>query len=356
MDLSILGKNIAAVLEQFFTEVETTMGQLSPEKFEQLRVNFLGKKSPISGLMTELKNLSKDEKPQAGKMINDARQTVEGKLNELKTQAISWEIEAKLSGEALDISLPVEGFDNKGSAHPVTLMRRILVQSFRHLGFTVYDGPELDFEFFNFTALNLPPYHPARDMQDTFHIADHKDLMMRPQTSTVQIHAMLREKPPLRIIAPGRVFRCDSDPTHTPMFHQIEALVVDENISFADLKGTIDVLLKSIFNKDLATRFRPSYFPFTEPSAEVDLMCTVCMGKGTDCRVCKGTGWLEVGGCGMVHPNVFEAVNYDAEKYTGFAFGFGIDRLAMLKYRLSDLRTLFEGNHKFLSQFPISAS
>lgn len=354
MDLAILEKNISTVLEEFHQEVDTTIKQESPELCERLRVNFLGKKSPISSLMTELKDLSKEEKPRAGKMINDARQIVEAKINELKTLAINWEIKAKLTGAPIDISLPHESSTMIGSAHPVTLMRQTLVNSFRHLGFTVYDGPELDFEFFNFTALNLPAHHPARDMQDTFHIANHKDLMLRSQTSTVQIHAMLREKPPLRIIAPGRVFRCDSDPTHTPMFHQIEALVVDENISFADLKGTIDVLLKSIFHKDLRTRFRPSFFPFTEPSAEVDLMCTICMGKGIECRICKNTGWLEVGGCGMVHPNVFDAVNYDSEKYTGFAFGFGIDRLAMLKYKLSDLRTLFEGNHRFLSQFPIS--
>jgi phenylalanyl-tRNA synthetase alpha chain len=230
-------------------------------------------------------------------------------------------------------------------------MRKRLLKIFRHHGFTVYDGPEVDYDLYNYELLNFPDDHPAREMQDTFFVDGQEKLLLRSHTSNIQIHTMLNAKPPLRIIAPGRVFRCDNDPTHTPMFHQIEAFVVDKGINFAHLKGMIDVFLKEIFGQEMKTRFRPSFFPFVEPGAEIDMQCTMCHGKG--CRVCSDTGWLEIGGCGLIHPNIFEAVEYDSEQISGFAFGFGIDRMAMLADALPDLRQLFEGNKDFQSQFPI---
>jgi len=299
-----------------------------------------------------LRNVSKEERPVAGKAANTLRQQIESSITGLQSAATDWLLHQKLSQPPLDVSLPVA--QNVGALHPVSLMRQELFNIFRRLGFTVYDGPEIDFDFYNFTALNIPEHHPARDMQDTFYIKGEERMLLRTQTSNIQIHAMLNEKPPLRIIAPGRVFRCDSDPTHTPMFHQIEGFVVDTNISMAHLKGTLDVLFKSLFGQDLKMRFRPSFFPFVEPGAEMDLQCVACRGAG--CRLCKNTGWLEVGGCGMIHPSVFEQVGYDSETWTGFAFGFGIDRMAMLKHNLPDLRMLFEGNAAFLDQFPISGA
>ncbi len=246
--------------------------------------------------------------------------------------------------------MPVESAAARGSLHPVTLLRRTLLTEFRRLGFTVDDGPEVDYESYNCHALNRPDHHPARDMQDTFYLKEQQKLLLRTHTSNIQIHCMLNERPPLRVVAPGRVFRKDSDPTHTPMFHQIEAFVIDDGINFGHLKGVIDSFLKAVFGHGIKTRLRPSYFPFVEPGAEVDLQCVQCAGKG--CRLCKQTGWLEVGGCGMIHPLVFEAVEYDTDQWSGFAFGFGIDRLAMLKYRVPDLRQLFEGHHGFLGRFP----
>jgi phenylalanyl-tRNA synthetase alpha chain len=318
---------------------------------EALRIAYLGRRGKVNTLMEELRACSKEEKPLAGKAINSLKNSIESTVNELKGSVAAWTIEKSLSAPPLDISLPVGGKHPGGSLHPVSLMRRIMLREFHRLGFTVYDGPDVDYDFFNFSALNFPDDHPARDMQDTFFIKGQDDLLLRTHTSNVQIHAMLNEKPPLRIVAPGRTFRCDSDPTHTPMFHQIEAFMVDRDISVAHMKAVIDTFLNAIFGTNMKTRFRPSFFPFVEPGAEVDMQCVLCLGKG--CRVCKQTGWLELGGCGMIHPNVFEAVGYDSEAYTGFAFGFGIDRIAMLKYRLSDLRQLFEGDHAFLGQFPV---
>ena len=324
-----------------------------PKAVEDLRIAYLGKKGRVTGLLEELRNVPKESRPEAGKTVNTLRQFIDGEISRLQGLSADYVLNLRLSAPALDVSLPVDQSAPGGSLHPVSLMRQILLKEFRRLGFTVYDGPEIDFDFYNFNALNVPESHPARDMQDTFYVKDREKLVLRTHTSNIQIHAMLNEKPPLRIIAPGRVFRCDSDPTHTPMFHQIEGFVVDRNISFAHLKATIDTFLKAIYGNDLKTRFRPSFFPFTEPSAEFDLQCVLCAGKG--CRVCKQTGWLEIGGCGMIHPNVFESVSYDSEDWTGFAFGFGIDRMAMLKYALPDLRQLFEGNYKFLGQFPLFA-
>jgi phenylalanyl-tRNA synthetase alpha chain len=322
-----------------------------PRQVEDLRVKFLGRKGHMTAIMDHMKQLAKDDRPEAGKLINELRQMIEDAIGQLKQAAAEQQIQQVLNKEPVDITLPVADDTPQGSLHPVTLMRRILLREFRRLGFTVYDGPELELDFYNFAALNFKDDHPARDMQDTFFLKNRRNMVLRTHTSNLQIHAMLREAPPLRVVAPGRTFRCDSDLTHTPMFHQIEGLVVDKNISLGDMKGVVDRFLKAIFGDDLQTRLRPSYFPFVEPGGEVDLQCVSCRGKG--CRICSSTGWLEIGGLGMVHPNVFEAVGYDSEKYTGFAFGFGIDRMAMLKYNLSDLRQLFEGNQQFLGQFPV---
>lgn len=336
--------------QAFATESAAVKAEPTAQAVENLRLKYLGRKGHIAGLMDSLKGCSKEDRPLAGKAINVLKQTVEKTIEDLKNAASRHAIKTKLASAPLDVSLPVAPAGRGGSLHPVTLMRKTLSEEFRRLGFTIYDGPEADYEFFNFTALNIPDYHPARDMQDTFHLAGQENLVLRTHTSNIQIHCMLKERPPLRIVSMGRTYRCDSDPTHTPMFHQVEGFIVDRDINFGHLKGTIDAFLKAVYGQDLKTRFRPSYFPFVEPGAEMDLQCVLCRGKG--CRLCKETGWLELGGCGMIHPNVFENVDYDSEAYTGFAFGFGLDRMAMLKYQLSDLRTLFEGNDRFLRQFP----
>ena len=341
------------IRKEFIEKSGGVKAQPTPKSVDDLRVAFLGKKGRVTTLSEELRNVPKEKRPEAGKAVNTLRQFIEAEVATLQSFSGEFVLNQKLNAPALDVTLPVQQTAPGGSLHPVSLMRQILIREFRRLGFTIYDGPEVDLDFYNFNALNVPESHPARDMQDTFYVKGYENLVMRTQTSNIQIHAMLKEKPPLRIIAPGRVFRCDSDPTHTPMFHQIEGFVVDRNITFANLKATINTFLTAIYGSELKTRFRPSFFPFTEPSAEFDLQCVLCSGKG--CRICKQTGWLEIGGCGMIHPNVFEAVDYDSEEYTGFAFGFGIDRMAMLKYSLPDLRQLFEGNYKFLGQFPLFA-
>jgi phenylalanyl-tRNA synthetase alpha chain len=341
----------AEALSQEFQSVAAGVAKApAPDAVEALRVGWLGRKGKITALLEGLKNATKEERPLLGKAVNVLKQQVEARINELQQASSAFAIEQKLTSESVDISLPVGPLAPRGSLHPVSLMRQELLKEFRHMGFTVYDGPEVDYELYNFSALNISEDHPARDMQDTFHVKEQERLVLRTHTSNIQIHCMLNEKPPLRIVAPGRVFRCDSDPTHTPMFHQIEAFVVDKGISFAHMKGVIDAFMKSIFGANMKTRLRPSFFPFVEPGAEMDVSCVRCSGKG--CRLCKETGWLEVGGCGMIHPNVFEAVGYDSDYYSGFAFGFGIDRMAMLKYDLDDLRLLFEGSDPFLAQFP----
>jgi phenylalanyl-tRNA synthetase alpha chain len=349
--LSSLIEKAEEIKSQFVKESIDLRQKPDGTLIEQLRISFLGRKGSITGLFDDLREVSKDERPVAGKALNVLRQEVESVIAELLTASKAYALEQRLRAEPIDISRPVGDSMKAAALHPVTLMRQVLLKVFRGHGFTVYDGPELDYDFYNFSSLNFPDDHPAREMQDTFFVAGHDRLLLRTHTSNIQVHAMLKERPPLRIIAPGRVFRVDNDPTHTPMFHQIEGFVVDRGISFAHLKGMLDSFLKAVYGKDLKTRFRPSFFPFVEPGAEVDLQCTMCRGKG--CRVCKQTGWLEIGGCGMIHPNVFEAVDYDSEEYSGFAFGFGLDRMAMLAYGLPDLRQLFEGNAEFQSQFSI---
>lgn len=339
-----------AVRAEFDIDAAAVKAAPTTDAVEALRIAYLGKKGKVTALLEGLRNATKEERPLAGKALNQLKQGVEGVVGELADAAKGQAVEARLSATQLDVTLPVQSAA-RGSLHPVTLMRRELLREFRRLGFTVYDGPETDFEHYNFNALNMPDHHPARDMQDTFYLKEAEQLVLRTHTSNIQIHCMLNERPPLRIVAPGRVFRCDSDPTHTPMFHQIEAFVVDRNITFAHLKGVIDAFMKSLFGSSMKTRLRPSFFPFVEPGAEMDLQCANCTGKG--CRLCKQTGWIEVGGAGMIHPNVFEAVEYDSEAYSGFAFGFGIDRMAMLKYNVPDLRQLFDGDYSYLGQFPL---
>ncbi|KAF0809875.1 phenylalanyl-tRNA synthetase subunit alpha [Alcanivorax sp. S71-1-4] len=314
---------------------------------DEVRVNYLGKKGEISQLLKGLGKLSAEERPQAGALINEARDAVQQALETRREAMEQAALNAQLAGERVDVTLPGRG-ELPGNLHPVTRTRRRIEDFFAGLGYDVAEGPEVEDDFHNFEALNIPGHHPARAMHDTFYFGDGR--LLRTHTSPVQIRVMENGKPPFRIIAPGRVYRCDSDLTHTPMFHQVEGLLVDQNITFADLRGTVAAFLRAFFEvDDLAVRFRPSYFPFTEPSAEVDIGCTHCGGNG--CRVCKQTGWLEVMGCGMVHPTVLRHGGVDPEQYSGFAFGMGIERLAMLRYGVNDLRMFFENDIRFLSQF-----
>ena len=313
---------------------------------EQLRVDYLGKKGQITALLKGLGKLSTEERPKAGALINVVKQELQELIGERKNSLASAAVEAQLAAETIDVTLPGRG-QSTGGIHPVTRTIERIEDFFSSIGFEVVEGPEIEDDYHNFEALNIPAHHPARAMHDTFYIDE--TTVLRTHTSPVQVRVMESEKPPLRIICPGRVYRCDSDLTHTPMFHQVEGLLIDEQSSFADLKGVVEEFLRVFFERELAVRFRPSYFPFTEPSAEVDIQCVNCGGEG--CRVCSQTGWLEVMGCGMVHPRVFEYSNIDAEKYSGFAFGMGVERLAMLRYGVNDLRLFFDNDLRFLEQF-----
>ncbi|MBB6521757.1 phenylalanine--tRNA ligase subunit alpha [Pseudoteredinibacter isoporae] len=313
---------------------------------DAVRVDYLGKKGQITALLKGLGKLSAEERPAAGAEINKAKQEVQDQITAKKAAFEQAAINAKLAEETVDVTLPGRR-DEQGGLHPVTRTMQRIEELFTVAGYSVEQGPEVEDDYHNFAALNIPDHHPARAMHDTFYVdASH---VLRTHTSPVQVRTMENQEPPIRIICPGRVYRCDSDLTHTPMFHQVEGLVVDKNISFADLKGTMVQFLRAFFESDVDVRFRPSYFPFTEPSAEMDIQCTGCGGEG--CRICSNTGWLEVGGCGMVHPNVFEMSGIDTEVYSGFAFGMGVDRLAMLRYGINDLRMMFENDLKFLKQF-----
>lgn len=316
------------------------------KELEHHRVLYLGKKSVLSEQLKSLGKLAPEERPSAGLKINNVKQSIEALIHSRSLQLEADEIERQLSSETVDITLPGRK-QNCGTLHPVMQTMDRLREIFSKLGFAFMQGPEIENDFYNFTALNVPPLHPARAMQDTFYFEDGK--LLRSQMSPVQIHAMQKMSPPLRMVAMGRVYRRDFDLTHTPMFHQMECLMVDERVSFADLKGLLHEFLYSFFSPNIPIRFRPSYFPFTEPSAEVDIGCINCASKG--CRICKNTGWLEILGCGMVHPNVLHEVKIDAKRYQGFAFGVGIDRLAMLKFGITDLRALFENDLNFLKQF-----
>jgi len=313
---------------------------------EQLRVDFLGKKGQITALLKGLGKLSAEERPKAGAQINVIKQELQGLIGERKVVLESAAVEAQIAAETIDVSLPGRG-QSTGGIHPVTRTIERIEDFFSAIGFDIVEGPEIEDDYHNFEALNIPAHHPARAMHDTFYI--NENTVLRTHTSPVQVRVMETQKPPLRVICPGRVYRCDSDLTHTPMFHQVEGLLIDEKSSFADLKGLVEDFLKAFFERELKVRFRPSYFPFTEPSAEVDIQCVNCGGDG--CRVCSHTGWLEIMGCGMVHPRVFEYSNIDTEKYSGFAFGMGVERLAMLRYGVNDLRLYFDNDLRFLEQF-----
>jgi phenylalanyl-tRNA synthetase alpha chain len=314
---------------------------------DNLRVQYLGKKGEITLQLKNLGQLPADQRPAAGQEINKVKQAIQQLIEARKVTLNASQINEKLKAETIDVTLPGRGV-NKGGLHPVTMTMNRIDRMFAKLGFDIAKGPEVEDDFHNFEALNIPEHHPARAMHDTFYFDDGR--LLRTHTSPVQIRVLEHQEPPVRVIAPGRVYRCDSDLTHTPMFHQVEGLLVDENVSFSDLKGTLHEFLKLFFEQDdLKTRFRPSYFPFTEPSMEVDISCVMCAGKG--CRVCSQTGWLEILGCGMVHPEVFRKSGVDAEKYTGYAFGIGVERMAMLRYGVNDLRLYFENDLRFLQQF-----
>ena len=317
------------------------------QSLDQVRVNYLGKKGSITAQMKNLGKLSAEERPKAGQIINQAKQAVQSAIESRKETLETAKLNEQLLSETIDVTLPGRSH-GIGGLHPVTRVLNRIEDLFNQLGFEIAVGPEIEDDFHNFEALNIPESHPARAMHDTFYI--NENLLLRTHTSPVQIRAMKDREPPLKLIAPGRVYRCDSDVTHTPMFHQVEGLMVDEQVTFTDLKAVLIEFLHQFFERDdLAVRFRPSYFPFTEPSAEADIECVMCGGEG--CRVCSHTGWLEVLGCGMVHPNVFKHVDIDSEKYTGFAFGMGVERLAMLRYGVNDLRLFFENDLRFLKQF-----
>ncbi|MES2624323.1 MAG: phenylalanine--tRNA ligase subunit alpha [Pseudomonadota bacterium] len=318
----------------------------SSQELEQLRVQFLGKKGSFTEQLKALGALPVEQRPAAGAVINQAKELVLAALAERKRIFEEADAELQLATQQLDVTLPGRR-QSIGGLHPVTRTIERIEAIFAGAGFRTVEGPEIEDDYHNFEALNIPEQHPARAMHDTFYFD--ATTLLRTHTSTVQVRVMETTQPPIKIICPGRVYRCDSDMTHTPMFHQVEGLLIDEKASFADLKGLIAEFLQVFFEADLAVRFRPSYFPFTEPSAEVDVQCVSCKGKG--CRVCSQTGWLEVLGCGMVHPKVLAKSNIDPEKYTGFAFGMGVDRLAMLRYQINDLRMLFENDLRFLQQF-----
>ena len=314
---------------------------------EKLRVEWLGKKGRVTDLLKSLGQLDADERPKVGAEINAVKQLLSERISERKETLQQAAIASQLAAEALDVTLPGRRED-LGALHPITRTIDRMAAYFGALGFEVVEGPEIEDDYHNFEALNIPAHHPARAMHDTFYIDDTH--VLRTHTSGVQVRTMETREPPLWVICPGRVYRCDSDLTHSPMFHQVEGLLIDENVSFGQLKGIIQDFLHAFFEQDgLAVRFRPSYFPFTEPSAEVDIQCVKCAGKG--CRICSGTGWLEVMGCGMVHPRVLEMSGVDTERYQGFAFGMGVERLAMLRYGIGDLRLNFENDLRFLSQF-----
>ena len=334
-------------LDKISREAEKAVAAAEDLKaLDDIRVHYLGKKGELTALLKSLGKLSAEERPAAGQAINQAKQAVQALIEARKAELEKADIEARLAREAVDVTLPGRG-QQRGGLHPVTRTLERIEAIFREAGFHVEDGPEIEDEFHNFEALNIPEHHPARAMHDTFFVRPGE--VLRTHTSPVQIRSMMESEPPLRLIAPGRVYRCDSDVTHTPMFHQVEGLLVDRDVSMGHLKGILVDFLRAFFEKDLAVRFRPSYFPFTEPSAEVDMECVICGGDG--CRVCSGTGWLEVLGCGMVHPEVFRHVNIDSEEWRGYAFGMGVERLAMLRYGVDDLRLFFENDLRFLRQF-----
>lgn len=316
------------------------------EELLAVRTRYLGRKGLLTGLLRNIGNVNPEERPEFGKRCNEIKEDLSARIDRLLAGVASKKREEALLRERIDITLPGRGV-RYGALHPVTQVREEICRIFAGLGFSVVEGPEVELDYYNFEALNIPKNHPARDMQDTFYVED--NIVLRTHTSPVQVRTMEKTKPPVRILSPGRVYRRDSDISHTPMFHQIEGLLVDRGVTFGDLKGVLTLFLKQVFGDETALRFRPSFFPFTEPSAEVDIRCVICSGRG--CRVCGSSGWLEILGSGMVDPEVFKNVGYDPEEFTGFAFGLGLERIAMLKFGISDIRLFFENDMRFLEQF-----
>jgi phenylalanyl-tRNA synthetase alpha chain len=323
--------------------MEALASAADADAVNHLATLYLGRKGHLTHFLRNISSLPVDQRPQAGKRANEIKRALESEFKSALTRLA--EI-YRGATDRIDVSLPGRR-PQKGSLHPITQITNRICRIFAKMGFDVVEGPEVETDYYNFEALNIPKNHPARDMQDTFYVSD--NVVLRTHTSPTQPRVMEKQPPPVRIIAPGKVYRCDSDLTHTPMFHQVEGLLVDREISFADLKGTLTAFIHQMFDDQTTLRFRPSFFPFTEPSAEVDIRCVICRGKG--CRVCSHTGWLEVLGSGMVHPAVFENVGYDTSRYTGFAFGMGVERIAMLKYGIDDIRRYFDNDYRFLSQF-----
>ena len=338
-------EELLTLKQQALAELATAK---SPDELKNLRVKYLGKKGPMTEILRGMGALPAEERPKIGKIVNEIKKELETALEEKGSLLEEQELAAKLAQEKIDITLPGR-VPAAGHLHPITLTLREIKKIFMRMGFDVMEGPEIENDYFNFEALNLPKNHPARDMQDTFYITD--EFLLRTHTSPIQARTMQSRKPntPIRMIAPGTVYRNDYDATHSPMFHQVEGLVIDKNISLADLKGTLETFCKEMFGSSVEIRLRPSYFPFTEPSAEVDISCVICGGKG--CRVCKNSGWLEILGSGMVHPHVLEMSGYDPKIMNGYAFGMGVERIAMLKYGIDDLRLFFENDLRFIRQF-----
>jgi len=334
-------------IEEIRTEVEKELKNATEERqIEEIRIRYLGRKGKLTSILKRLKDLPEKERPLIGSLANALKKDLESKIVDAFKEFSQKRRQERLKKERIDVTLPGRRFP-LGAKHPISQITERIVEIFTSLGFSLAEGPEVELDYYNFEALNIPKNHPARDMHDTFYITD--EILLRTHTSPVQVRVMEKQSPPVRVICLGKVYRRDSDISHTPMFHQVEGLLVDENVSFGDLKGVLTVFVHKMFAPETSVRFRPSFFPFTEPSAEVDIQCVMCGGKG--CRVCSHTGWLEILGSGMVNPAVFRMVGYDPEKITGFAFGMGIDRIAMLKFGIDDIRLFFDNDIRFLNQF-----
>ena len=336
-----MDKNLEDIKNTALTELENASTE---EEINTLSIRYLGRKGAVTQYLRNISVLPEQERPAAGKNANQVKKILEAAVNKAKDRLESGQAASETEG--IDVTLPGRPA-RRGTLHPISQINRRICEIFVRMGFDIAEGPEVESDYYNFEALNIPKYHPARDMQDTFYVSE--NIVLRTHTSPIQVRIMEQHAPPIRIVAPGKVYRCDSDLTHTPMFHQIEGLLVDETVSFGDLKGVLTEFVHQVFDTETSLRFRPSFFPFTEPSAEVDILCVMCRGKG--CKVCSNTGWLEVLGCGMVHPAVFENVGYDTRRYAGFAFGMGVERIAMLKYGINDIRLFFESDDRFLRQF-----
>ena len=337
-------EKLKSIMENAFAQIADSDDM---EKLNAIKVNILGKKGELTDILKGMKDVAAEERPKVGQMVNDTRAAIEEKLNEKIEQMKNMLREEQMKAETIDVTLPGKKSE-LGHRHPNNIALEELLRIFTGLGYEVVDGPEVEYDYYNFEALNIPANHPAKDEQDTFYVTN--DIVLRTQTSSVQVHVMEKQKPPYKIISPGRVFRADEvDATHSPSFHQVEGLVIDKNVTFADLKGTLAEFAKRMFGPDTKVKFRPHHFPFTEPSAEMDVSCFKCGGKG--CRFCKGEGWIEILGCGMVHPHVLEMRGIDPDEYVGFAFGVGLERITLLKYEIDDMRLLYENDVRFLKQF-----